>query len=137
MPTEHNFIQHNYFLAKVSDFSIWPNAIFQQIHFIKIHSALKWKIQTQPKRCGCLGLRRMSNMNNALTTKMGWSLLIKEGKMWVRLQITSQRFFKVFYQSLNRIINFSFWVLFYSQLIQCDIGLSKVPWNLKKRYVRD
>jgi hypothetical protein len=34
---------------------------------------------------GGLGIRRMQHMNNAIVTKSGWSVLVKEDKLWVKL----------------------------------------------------
>ena len=39
----------------------------------------------QAKIVGGLGIRRMQHMNNALVTKSGWSVLVKEDKLWVKL----------------------------------------------------
>uniref|UniRef100_A0A2N9IIB3 Reverse transcriptase domain-containing protein n=1 Tax=Fagus sylvatica TaxID=28930 RepID=A0A2N9IIB3_FAGSY len=52
----------------------------------KNHMCLKsWKSICQPKSYGGLGLRRSLDTNQALISKMGWSLATDENKTWVSL----------------------------------------------------
>lgn len=44
-----------------------------------------WDKVCKPKFCGGLGLRKLTDMNQAMLGKIGWSLAADNGKLWVQV----------------------------------------------------
>lgn len=48
-------------------------------------SLVKWDNICQPKRCGGLGFKKLSLMNDALLMKIGWGLTSSPNSLWVKV----------------------------------------------------
>lgn len=46
---------------------------------------LAWKLVCRPKDCGGLGVRRLTDMNNALLIKLGWRMMHHKNSLWARV----------------------------------------------------
>uniref|UniRef100_A0A2N9HPK1 Reverse transcriptase domain-containing protein n=1 Tax=Fagus sylvatica TaxID=28930 RepID=A0A2N9HPK1_FAGSY len=88
-----------------------------------------WDSICTPKSVGGLGIRRSIDMNKALLAKMGWSVAIREDKMWVKFVIAKYLKGKSFW--IAKKSNVSSWA--WQSILSSRNTLSKgICWRVSK-----